>query len=81
MAILELALSIMSFASRMGTLSRVIDSEVYRLRYKGTGGGLVLTSNWVSNSILAQTFFNMNVIISTFMPFLVVGGYISECAL
>jgi SP family myo-inositol transporter-like MFS transporter 13 len=73
-AILELALYIISFDPGMGTLSWVINPEIYPLRYKRTGGGLVATSSWVFKSILAQTFFNMNVTISTFMSFLFFGA-------
>ena len=69
---LELELNIIYLTSRMGTLSWVVKSEFHPLRYKGNSGSLVANSNWVSNSILAQTFFNMNVIISTFISFLVV---------
>jgi len=51
-AIIGLALYIMFFSPGIGTVSYVINYEIYPLRFRGVCGGMASTAVWVSNLIL-----------------------------
>ncbi|XP_054779096.1 probable inositol transporter 2 [Prosopis cineraria] len=72
-AILGLALYIISFSPGMGTVPWVMNSELYPLRYRGICGGIASTALWISNLIVSQTFLTMTKSIGTSWTFLVFG--------
>ncbi|KAG9160637.1 hypothetical protein Leryth_025290, partial [Lithospermum erythrorhizon] len=53
-ALIGLALYIISFSPGMGTVPWIINSEIYPLRVRGVCGGTAATANWISNLIVAQ---------------------------
>lgn len=73
LAILGLALYIISFSPGMGTVPWVINSEIYPLRYRGVCGGMASTAVWVSNLIVSQTFLTMTQTLGTAYTFMVFG--------
>ncbi|XP_028804559.1 probable inositol transporter 2 isoform X2 [Neltuma alba] len=72
-AILGLALYIISFSPGMGTVPWVMNSELYPLRYRGICGGIASTALWISNLIVSQTFLTMTKSIGTSWTFLLFG--------
>ncbi|OMO76305.1 Sugar/inositol transporter [Corchorus olitorius] len=55
-AIIFLALYIISFSPGMGTVPWILNSEIYPLKYRGICGGLAALSNWVSNLVVSLCF-------------------------
>ncbi|KAK4254566.1 hypothetical protein QN277_009929 [Acacia crassicarpa] len=70
-AIIGLALYIISFSPGMGTVPWVMNSELYPLRYRGICGGIASTVLWISNLIVSQTFLTMTETLGTSWTFLV----------
>ncbi|KAL9858117.1 putative inositol transporter 2 [Arabidopsis thaliana] len=56
-ALLGLGLYIIFFSPGMGTVPWIVNSEIYPLRFRGICGGIAATANWISNLIVAQSFF------------------------
>ncbi|KAF7842881.1 putative inositol transporter 2 [Senna tora] len=73
LAILGMALYIISFSPGMGTVPWVINSELYPLRYRGVCGGIASTAVWVSNLIVSQTFLTMTQTLGTAYTFMIFG--------
>ncbi|XXG66018.1 hypothetical protein AAC387_Pa05g3578 [Persea americana] len=73
MALIGLALYIIFFSPGMGTVPWIVNSEIYPLRFRGVGGGIAATANWVSNLIVAQTFLSLTQAIGTSWTFLLFG--------
>ncbi|CAN1154391.1 Probable inositol transporter 2 [Linum perenne] len=48
LALIGLALYIISFSPRMGTTPWIVNSEIYPLRFRGVCGGIAATTNWIS---------------------------------
>ncbi|XP_061373788.1 probable inositol transporter 2 [Gastrolobium bilobum] len=72
-ALIGLALYIISFSPGMGTVPWVVNSEIYPLRYRGVCGGIASTAVWVSNLIVSQSFLSMTEAIGTAWTFMVFG--------
>lgn len=70
LAIVGLALYIISYAPGMGTVPWIVNSEIYPLRYRGLCGGIAAVSNWVSNLIVAQSFLTLTKAIGAAYTFL-----------
>ncbi|KAJ8642164.1 hypothetical protein MRB53_018858 [Persea americana] len=73
MALIGLALYIIFFSPGMGTVPWIVNSEIYPLRFRGVGGGIAATANWVSNLIVEQTFLSLTEAIGTSWTFLLFG--------
>ncbi|CAN1249205.1 Probable inositol transporter 2 [Linum perenne] len=73
LALIGLALYIISFSPGMGTAPWIVNSEIYPLRFRGVCGGIAATANWISNLIVAQTFLSLTEAIGTDMTFLLFG--------
>lgn len=73
LALIGLALYIISFSPGMGTVPWVVNSEIYPLRYRGVCGGIAATSNWISNLIVAQSFLSLTEAIGTSWAFFMFG--------
>ncbi|XP_078436691.1 inositol transporter 2 [Wolffia australiana] len=73
LALTGLALYIIFFSPGMGTAPWVVNAEIYPLRYRGIGGGIAATANWVSNLIVAQTFLTLTEAIGTSLTFMIFG--------
>ncbi|XWS12337.1 hypothetical protein CRYUN_Cryun37aG0081200 [Craigia yunnanensis] len=73
LALIGLALYIMSFSPGMGTVPWIVNSEIYPLRFRGVCGGIAATANWISNLIVAQSFLSLTEAIGTSWTFLIFG--------
>ncbi|KAK2642902.1 hypothetical protein Ddye_024665 [Dipteronia dyeriana] len=73
LAIIGLALYIIFFSPGMGSVTWIVNSEVYPLRFRGVCGGIAATANWTSNLIVAQTFLSLTEAIGTSFTFLIFG--------
>ncbi|XP_068656798.1 probable inositol transporter 2 [Aristolochia californica] len=80
MALIGLSLYIIFFSPGMGTVPWIVNSEIYPLRFRGIGGGMAATANWISNLIVAQSFLSLTEAIGTAWTFLIF-GFISVMAL
>ncbi|CAK7350180.1 unnamed protein product [Dovyalis caffra] len=72
-ALIGLALYIISFSPGMGTVPWIVNSEIYPLRFRGVCGGIAATANWISNLIVAQSFLSLTQAIGTSWTFLIFG--------
>lgn len=72
-ALIGLALYIMSFSPGMGTVPWIVNSEIYPLRFRGVCGGIAATANWISNLIVAQSFLSLTEAIGTSWTFGIFG--------
>ncbi|KAG8385260.1 hypothetical protein BUALT_Bualt03G0023500 [Buddleja alternifolia] len=73
LALIGLALYIISFSSGMGTIPWIVNSEIYPLHYRGVCGGIAATANWISNLIVAQSFLSLTEAIGTSWTFIIYG--------
>lgn len=73
-AVLGLVLYIGFFAPGMGPVPWAVNSEIYPEAYRGVGGGMSATVNWVSNLIVSQTFLSIVAIVGTAGTFLIIAG-------
>ncbi|KAK1556632.1 hypothetical protein Q3G72_009162 [Acer saccharum] len=73
LALVGLALYIIFFSPGMGSVTWIVNSEVYPLRFRGVCGGIAATANWISNLIVAQTFLSLTEAIGTSFTFLLFG--------
>ncbi|KAK8664555.1 hypothetical protein V6N13_084339 [Hibiscus sabdariffa] len=73
LALIGLALYIISFSPGMGTAPWIVNSEIYPLRFRGVCGGIAATANWISNLIVAQSFLSLTEAIGTSWTFLIFG--------
>ncbi|KAK3204630.1 hypothetical protein Dsin_018676 [Dipteronia sinensis] len=73
LAVVGLALYIIFFSPGMGSVTWIVNSEVYPLRFRGVCGGIAATANWISNLIVAQTFLSLTQAIGTSWTFLTFG--------
>ncbi|XP_023518625.1 inositol transporter 4-like [Cucurbita pepo subsp. pepo] len=75
LAVVVMGLYIISYAPGMGTVPWVLNSEIYPLRYRGTGGGIAAVSNWISNLIVSQTFLTLVEALGAAGTFLLFAGF------
>lgn len=75
LAVVVMGLYIITYAPGMGTVPWVLNSEIYPLRYRGTGGGIAAVSNWVSNLIVSQTFLTLVGALGAGGTFLLFAGF------
>ncbi|XP_042754638.1 inositol transporter 4 isoform X2 [Lactuca sativa] len=61
----------------MGTVPWIVNSEIYPLRYRGTGGGIAAVSNWVSNLIVSETFLTLTEALGSAGTFLLFAAFSS----
>lgn len=73
--VLLLGLYILSYAPGIGTVPWIVNSEIYPLRYRGTGGGIAAVSNWVSNLIVSETFLTLTETLGSAGTFLLFAGF------
>lgn len=59
----------------MGTAPWIVNSEIYPLRYRGTGGGIAAVSNWCSNLIVSETFLTLTKALGSSGTFLLFAGF------
>ncbi|KDP36441.1 hypothetical protein JCGZ_09511 [Jatropha curcas] len=59
LAIVLLALYIISYAPGMGTVPWIVNSEIYPLRYRGICGGIAAVTNWSSNLLVSETYLTL----------------------
>lgn len=52
-----------------------MNSEIYPLRYRGTGGGIAAVANWVSNLIISETFLTLTEALGSAGTFLLFAGF------
>lgn len=74
-AVLLLGLYIISYSPGMGTVPWIVNSEIYPLRYRGTGGGIAAVSNWCSNLIVSETFLTLTEALGSAGTFLLFAGF------
>ncbi|KAK1307706.1 putative inositol transporter 2 [Acorus calamus] len=70
LALIGLALYIISYSPGMGTVPWIVNSEIYPLRFRGLCGGMAAVANWVSNLIVTQTFLTLTERLGTAYTFL-----------
>ncbi|KAI3698196.1 hypothetical protein L6452_31308 [Arctium lappa] len=73
--VLLLGLYILSYAPGIGTVPWIVNSEIYPLRFRGTGGGIAAVSNWVSNLIVSETFLTLTETLGSAETFLLFAGF------
>ncbi|KAJ8770525.1 hypothetical protein K2173_018016 [Erythroxylum novogranatense] len=59
LAVVFLALYIVTYAPGIGTIPWIVNSEIYPLRYRGLGGGIAAVANWTSNLIVSQSYLSL----------------------
>ncbi|KAK1260946.1 putative inositol transporter 2 [Acorus gramineus] len=74
LALIGLALYIISYSPGMGSVPWIVNSEIYPLRFRGLCGGMAAVANWVSNLIVTQTFLSLTETVGTAYTFLVFCG-------
>ncbi|XP_068651001.1 probable inositol transporter 2 [Aristolochia californica] len=79
LALIGLALYIISYAPGMGTLPWVINSEIYPLRYRGLCGGMAAVANWIANVIVTLTFLSLTEALGVAGTFLLYCGVACLC--
>lgn len=77
LTVLVLGLYILCYAPGMGTVPWIVNSEIYPLRYRGTGGGIAAVSNWVSNLIVSETFLTLTEALGSAGTFLLFAAFSS----
>ena len=75
LAVALLGLYIISYAPGMGTVPWIVNSEIYPLRYRGTGGGIAAVSNWTANLIVSETFLTLTKALGSSWTFLLFAGF------
>ncbi|KAL5575882.1 hypothetical protein UlMin_017581 [Ulmus minor] len=75
LAVILLGLYIISYAPGMGTVPWIVNSEIYPLRYRGTGGGIAAVSNWTANLIVSETFLTLTNALGSAGTFLLFAGF------
>lgn len=73
-AVVGLAMYILSFSPGMGPVPWAVNSEIYPEAYRGVGGGMSATVNWVSNLIVAQSFLSVVSLVGTSVTFFIIAG-------
>ncbi|XP_076907843.1 inositol transporter 4-like [Bidens hawaiensis] len=73
--VLLLGLYILCYAPGIGTVPWIVNSEIYPLRYRGTGGGIAAVSNWVSNLVISETFLTLTETLGSSGTFLLFAGF------
>lgn len=73
LALIGLALYIISFSPGMGTVPWVVNSEIYPLRFRGVCSGAAATVVWITNLIVSQTFLSLTEAIGTSWTFFLFG--------
>ncbi|CAN0910352.1 Inositol transporter 4 [Linum grandiflorum] len=74
LAVILLALYIISYSPGMGTAPWIVNSEIYPLRYRGIGGGIAAVANWTSNLVVSLTFLTMTETLTVAGAFLMFAG-------
>ncbi|XP_043701301.1 probable inositol transporter 2 [Telopea speciosissima] len=72
-ALIGLGLYVISFSPGMGSVTWIVNSEIYPLRFRGVCGGIAATANWISNLIVSQSFLSLTQAIGTAWTFLIFG--------
>ncbi|KAL5769295.1 hypothetical protein ACOSP7_015846 [Xanthoceras sorbifolium] len=75
LAVVFLALYIISFSPGMGAGPWLVNSEIYPLRYRGIGGGIAAVANWCSNLIVSVTFLTLTEALGSSGTFLLFAGF------
>ncbi|KAL6197831.1 hypothetical protein ACLB2K_027624 [Fragaria x ananassa] len=75
LAVILLGLYIIVYAPGMGTIPWIVNSEIYPLRYRGTGGGIAAVSNWTANLIVSETFLTLTKELGSAGTFLLFAGF------
>ncbi|KAI4365034.1 hypothetical protein MLD38_021054 [Melastoma candidum] len=75
LAVILLGLYIITYSPGMGTVPWIVNSEIYPLRYRGTGGGIAAVSNWCSNLIVSETFLTLTEALGSAWTFLLFAGF------
>lgn len=70
-----MGLYILAYAPGMGTVPWVLNSEIYPLRFRGTGGGIAAVSNWTANLIVSQSFLSLIEALGASGTFLLFAGF------
>ncbi|KVI01120.1 General substrate transporter [Cynara cardunculus var. scolymus] len=71
--VLHLGLYILSYAPGIGTVPWIVNSDIYPLRFRGTGGGIAVVSNW--NLIVSETFLTLTETLGSAGRFLLFAGF------
>ncbi|XP_062013614.1 inositol transporter 4-like [Rosa rugosa] len=74
-AVILLGLYIIVYAPGMGTIPWIVNSEIYPLRYRGTGGGIAAVSNWTANLIVSETYLTLTKELGSAGTFLLFAGF------
>ncbi|PON90238.1 Sugar/inositol transporter [Trema orientale] len=75
LAVALLGLYIISYAPGMGTVPWIVNSEIYPLKYRGTGGGVAAVANWSSNLVVSETFLTLTKALGSAATFLLFAGF------
>lgn len=75
LAVILLGAYIISYSPGMGTVPWIVNSEIYPLRYRGTGGGIAAVSNWCSNLIVSESFLTLTESLGSAGTFLLFAGF------
>lgn len=70
LAVALLGLYIIVYSPGMGSCPWIVNSEIYPLRYRGTGGGIAAVSNWSSNLLVSETFLTLTKLLGSAGTFL-----------
>ncbi|XP_048335270.1 inositol transporter 4 isoform X2 [Ziziphus jujuba] len=75
LAVILLGLYIICYAPGIGTVPWIVNSEIYPLRYRGTGGGIAAVSNWTANLLVSETFLTLTKALGSAGTFLLFAGF------
>ena len=75
LAVALLGLYIIVYSPGMGSVPWIVNSEIYPLKYRGTGGGIAAVSNWSSNLLVSETFLTLTNALGTAGTFLLFAGF------
>ncbi|KAH9324735.1 hypothetical protein KI387_004913 [Taxus chinensis] len=75
LAVLGMALYMITFSTGMGSVPWVLNAEIYPTKYNGVCSGIAASACWICNLIVAQTFLTMTNSIGTAAVFFLFGCF------
>ncbi|KAF4379190.1 inositol transporter 4 [Cannabis sativa] len=75
LAVLFLGLYIICYSPGMGSVPWIVNSEIYPLKYRGTGGGIAAVTNWSANLLVSETFLTLTNALGSAWTFLLFAGF------
>ncbi|XP_062088166.1 inositol transporter 4 isoform X2 [Humulus lupulus] len=75
LAVTFLGLYIICYSPGMGSVPWIVNSEIYPLKYRGTGGGIAAVTNWTANLLVSETFLTLTNALGSAGTFLLFSGF------